>query len=143
MLVRSPAGFRRYSRSRPTTAQRPAASIRRHTRSTGIRTDPNRFTYGNRHARRDARRLARLEAREHHLVAQPFGAADAGKAKALRYTPAQTSLARTLRQRSERFDAAPLANLLTPHRVVQPLLIDQLVVPTRFYDAAALADVDA
>src|SRR5258708_28807442 len=63
--------------------------------------------------------------------------------KALRYTPAQTSLARTLRQRSEGFDAARLANLLTPHRVVQPLLIDQLVVPTRFDDAAALEDVDA
>ena len=35
-------------------------------------------------------------------------------------------------QRYRPFDTSPLADLLPPHRVVQPLLIDQLVVARRF-----------
>src|SRR4051812_2318394 len=34
------------------------------------------------------------------------------------------------------------ADLLAPHRVVQPLLLDELVVRTRFHDAPAFEDVD-
>src|SRR5688500_12052962 len=38
---------------------------------------------------------------------------------------------------------SPLAHLLAPHRVIQPLRFDELLVPSRLRDAAALEDVDA
>src|SRR3954452_23468199 len=39
--------------------------------------------------------------------------------------------------------AAPLADLLPPHRIVESLLFDKLAVASRFDDAAALENVDA
>ena len=39
---------------------------------------------------------------------------------------------------ADQFGAAPFADLLPPHRVVEPLLLDQLVVSSRFDDASAL-----
>ena len=45
-------------------------------------------------------------------------------------------------RRTRRFHAAPLANLLAPHRVVQALQRDQLVVASGLDDAAALEHVN-
>jgi hypothetical protein len=44
---------------------------------------------------------------------------------------------------ADQLGAATLADLLPPHRVVQPFLLDQFLMPSGFDDAAALEDVDA